>query len=127
MRTAVTALQMAIRLDAAILVILGLLFWTGNAFNLIPIHMLLGLLLVLMLWAIAALGATQGVPIGMVVAAGIWGLVVVWLGLNQDSLLPGDLHWIIRVLHLLVGVAAVGLAESIGVRIRHAPVPATSG
>src|SRR5690242_19443768 len=41
-----------LRLCAALAVILGILFWSGNALNLIPIHMLLGLLVVLSLWIV---------------------------------------------------------------------------
>ena len=126
MRTATTILNMAIRLDALILVTLGVLFWTGNAFDLIPVHMLLGILLVLCLWTLAILGWRGGAPVGLALGAIGWGLVVVWLGLNQQTLVPGDLHWLIRVLHLLVGIAAVGLAETLGARARRAPAH-TSG
>jgi len=126
MRIAVLTLQWAIRLLAVVLVVLGVLFWTGNAFQLIPVHMLLGFLLVLALWGLAIVGAIARVPVGIVVAAVVWGVVVIWLGVNQDSLLPGDLHWIIRILHLLVGVAAVGLAESLAARIRRSQPAASS-
>ena len=44
-----------------------------------------------------------------------WGLT--W-SMDQAELLPGDLHWLIRVLHLLIGIGAVGFAETLGVRIR---------
>jgi hypothetical protein len=120
MKSALTVLQIGILLDAVVLVVLGILFWTGNALTLIPLHMLLGLLFVLGLWIMAVLGLKAGVPRGLVVVAIVWGLVVVWFGLNQDSLVPGDLHWLIRVLHLLVGVAAVGLAEALAGRARRA-------
>jgi len=36
--------------------------------------------------------------------------------MTQDSLLTGDLHWLIKVVHLLVGLGAVGQAESLAVR-----------
>src|SRR3954454_20241702 len=98
MSTALRALQMIIRLDALLLLVLGVLFWTGNALTLIPLHMLLGLLLVVLLWAMAGLAATRHAPIGMVAGAVVWGLIVLWLGLTQDSLLPGSMHWIIQVL-----------------------------
>jgi hypothetical protein len=39
--------------------------------------------------------------------------------LNQARLLPGDFHWIIQVLHLLVGLAAIGLGEDLAGRIRN--------
>jgi hypothetical protein len=117
MRTAATILQMGIRLDALVLLVLGVLFWTGNAFALVPLHMLLGIVLVLGLWVLAIL-AWRAAPPGLVIGAVVWGLIVVWLGLNQQTLVPGDLHWLIRVLHLLVGLAAIGLAEALGRRIR---------
>jgi hypothetical protein len=46
----VIALQWLIRLLAVVQLTLGTLFWTGNALTLIPVHMLLGLLLVIGLW-----------------------------------------------------------------------------
>ncbi len=33
------------------------------------------------------------------------------LGLTQTQLLPGQSHWVIEVVHLLVGLGAIGLAE----------------
>ena len=39
---------------------------------------------------------------------------------TQDSLLPGPNHWIIQILHLLLGMAAVGMGEAIGGRMRRA-------
>jgi hypothetical protein len=38
--------------------------------------------------------------------------------------MPGSAHWVIRLLHLLVGLAAMGLGERLGERIR-AERPAT--
>ena len=52
----------------------------------------------------------------MAAVAFVWGVIVVALGMTQDSLLTGDLHWLIKVLHLLVGLGAVGMAESLAVR-----------
>jgi hypothetical protein len=33
--------------------VLGVLFWTGNALTLIPVHMLAGIVLILALWTLA--------------------------------------------------------------------------
>ena len=41
----------------------------------------------------------------------VWGVVIAALGFSQQRLLVGDLHWIIRVLHLVVGMAAMPIAE----------------
>jgi hypothetical protein len=93
------------------MIVLGLLFWTGSALALIPVHMLVGLLLVLTLWTIAVLAARTGEQPGLVAAGLLWGLVVPILGVTQDQLLPGPAHWTIKVLHLLLGLGAIALAE----------------
>src|SRR5207249_4047957 len=109
----VIGLQLLIRILAVVQVTLGILFWTGNAFTFIPLHMLSGLLLVLAIWLQAGLALRFSGSLGLAVLAFGWGAVVVALGMTQDSLLPGDLHWLIKVLHLLVGLGAVGLAEAL--------------
>jgi uncharacterized membrane protein YuzA (DUF378 family) len=57
----------------------------------------------------------------LVALAAVWGLVVLVLGLNQTRLLVGSAHWLIEVLHLLVGIAAVGMAEGLAARIKERP------
>jgi hypothetical protein len=54
MRTTLTVAHLVVRVLGPILILLGLVFWTGNALVLVPVHMLLGLVLVLALWTIAA-------------------------------------------------------------------------
>ncbi len=44
------------------------------------------------------------------------------LGMTQDRLLVGDAHWVIQVLHLLVGLGGMGLAGALAARIRHTRV-----
>jgi hypothetical protein len=126
MKTAATVLRIFVGLDGLILIALGLLFWTGNADPLVPVHMLLGIALVLALWVLAALAAVAGVNPGLVALTFVWGLIVLALGLTQTRLLPTDGHWIIQVLHLLVGITAIALAQILARRItsRRASPPA---
>jgi hypothetical protein len=118
MKIATTVLQMLVRLSGLTLIVLGMLFWTGHALTLIPVHMLVGFVLVLSLWALAVLAARVGVHPGLVILAMLWGGLVPVLGLTQDRLLPGDAHWMIQVLHLLVGLGAIGQAEGLAARIK---------
>lgn len=118
--TVATVVQMLIRLLGVIVLVLGLFMWTGNGAGLVGLHMLLGLLLVLLLWVLAFLGARAGAPGGTVGAVVVLGLLVPLLGMSQSQLLPGDQHWVIQVLHLLLGAAAVGAAESLGRRLKAA-------
>jgi hypothetical protein len=118
MSRATTAIQMLVRATFVVQLVLGVLFWTGNALDLVPLHQTIGFVLVFGLWALAILAARAGVPPALVALAAVWGLVVPVLGLNQTRLLTGSAHWLIEVLHLLVGVAAVGMAEGLAARVK---------
>jgi hypothetical protein len=119
MQSILTISHMLVRLSGVLLLILGLLIWTEpSLFYLVNVHMLLGIVLVLSMWVLAAVSVRAGVPIGLAAGVAVAGLVVVVLGVTQRSLLPGSSHWVIQVVHLLIGMAAVGSAEAIGGRLR---------
>jgi uncharacterized membrane protein HdeD (DUF308 family) len=111
MKTAANVLRILVSAIGAIMIVLGLLFWTGNALALISLHMLLGIILVLMLWVIAVIALVARVNPILALTGLVWGLIVPILGITQFQLLPGSLHWIIQVLHLLVGLTAIALAN----------------
>jgi hypothetical protein len=118
MRSTVTALQMGIRVVGVVQLALGVLFWTGNALGLVDLHQLIGILLVLALWTQAALAHRAGVPGGLVAGAAVYGLIVPIVGLTQRELLPGSAHWVIQVIHLLLGIGLIGLAENLATRAK---------
>lgn len=118
MKTATAIFQWLVRLTGALQLGLGVFIWTGNADALIPIHIVSGVVLVLSLVALAILAARVGVQPGFVALAIVWGLVVLILGLTQERLLPGPAHWVIQVLHLLLGLGAIGQAENLARRIK---------
>jgi hypothetical protein len=120
MQIATTIVNMLLRLAGLIAIVLGLLFWTGNALPLIPIHMLVGIIVVLALWTLAILAFRAGVNPGLVALAIVWGLIVLILGMTQNGLLPGSWHWVIQVLHLLLGLGAIGQGEGLARRIKQA-------
>jgi hypothetical protein len=123
MRSTITGIQMFVRVTGVIQILLGLAFWTGNALGLVDLHQLLGILLVLALWTLAALAHRAGVPAGLVALAAVWGLAVVVVGLTQQNLLPGSAHWVIEVLHLLLGIGLLGLAENLAARAKAGLAP----
>ena len=124
MQSTTTVALNLIRLSGLIQIVLGLLFWTGNALTLIPAHMLIGFTLVLTLWVLAILAARAGIAPGIVAFALLWGALVLALGLTQGRLLPGDNHWLIQLLHLIVGLVAIGQGEGLAIRIMQAGRPA---
>jgi hypothetical protein len=118
MTRASTAVQMLIRACFVVQLLLGGLFWTNNARGLVDLHQLIGFVLVIAIWVQSGLAARAGVSLGLVAFTVLWALVVPILGLSQTELLPGSAHWVIQVLHLLVGIVAVGLAERLATAIR---------
>ena len=110
---------MILRIAALITLILGLIFWTSNvANNLVPVHMLLGLIVTLALLILGGVMITVKGGLGLGIAAIVLGLIVPILGLTQTQLLVGSLHWIIQVVHLLIGLMAIGMGEMIAGRYR---------
>ena len=118
MKTATTVAQMLVRFTGLINIVLGVLFWTHHALTLIPVHMQVGYVFVLSLWVLALLAARAGVNPAFVGLAIVWGFLVSALGMTQDRLLVGNIHWVVQVLHLLVGMVGMGQAEGLAARIR---------
>lgn len=108
--------QMLVRITGLLQIVLGLVFWSGNAKGLVPVHMVSGTILVLSLWALAVAGARAGIGNGLVALAAVWGLIVLGLGFSQKSMMHGDAHWVIQVVHLVVGLVAIAMAERLGTR-----------
>ena len=91
---------------------LGLLHWFFHI-SFIELHMLFGVLVTLTL-LIAGIVAvfTKGLRAQGAIAI-VFALIVPVFGITQMQILVGDFHWLIRMAHLLVGVAAVSLTERI--------------
>ncbi len=115
---------MLLRLCVLLAVILGILFWLNivtPAGTIRDVHMLLGVLVVVTLWIIGVMLLTQGgSAIGVAVAALAWGALVLYVGTQQERMLPGSAHWIIQVVHLLLGLGAAGMGETCARRYRAA-------
>ena len=89
---------------------LGILFWTGHALFLIPLHMAVGLLFVVSLLSLAVLTARVGAPRPPVIILATLAVVIGVVGFIQAQLLPGPDHWIVRVAHLALGILAMPIA-----------------
>lgn len=118
MMTTTAVARWLVRILGIILIILGVLFWAGHALQLVPLHMLLGLLFVLALWVLAGVAYRAGGLAGFATAVVVWGVIVLAFGMGQRSLLPGSAHWVIQALHLLIGLAAMGLGDRLAERVR---------
>jgi hypothetical protein len=109
-----------LRASAVLALILGILNWVGILpDSLIGIHMILGIIVVLSLWVLGGIIATTRGGIGLAIGAIVLGLITLALGLTQQQILPdANSHWIIQVVHLLLGLSAIGMGEAISGRYR---------
>jgi len=118
MRPFAIVVQNLIRVLFLVLLVLGFMFWSGHALNLVQWHMHLGELLVAALWLLAVVALVKRVAPVLSIVALLWGLLVVFFGMRMPVLMPGPAHEAIRLIHLLIGVVAIGLAEVIGARVK---------
>ena len=105
-------LLMLMRVLAGVQVVLGVGFWTGHWYGLVPVHIVSGVTYVLLLWGLAIVALVRRHAPGLASFAIVWGLVIPALGFAQFQLLAASPHhWIVRVVHLVVGLAAMPIAE----------------
>jgi hypothetical protein len=119
MKNATTAARMVVRACGTLALVLGLLFWLGDVRQLMPLHMLFGIIMVLAMWLLSALGFKAGVAPALLVATFLWSLLLADLGLMQTSLLtgPGEPHWLVQLLHLVIGMGGMAISEVLAGRI----------
>lgn len=110
MRNLVKVLLMVARVLVGLQIVLGLLIWFGKI-SLRQPHIAIGSLYVLDLWVLGIIALFALSARGLSLLTLLMGGVIMWLGVAQTTLLVGPAHWAIRVLHLLLGVAAMGLVE----------------
>ena len=112
-----------LRACATLALILGIVLWSVDIKGaLVLVHMLLGIIVVISLWILAYAIATapRGKNIGLAVGAFVLGLLQAFIGLTQTNslYLSPSTHWIIQVLHLLLGLLAIGIGEVIAGRYK---------
>lgn len=127
MRTVMKAAVATMLACGGLLMVLGIVIWTGTADQLVGAHVALGVVLIVSLWTIIVIAARSGVPTGIVAFAAGWSVVVVVLGVVQEELVPGSFHWTIQVLHVVISMGAIWWGRRLARLIRQkAQAAATS-
>jgi hypothetical protein len=102
-----------------IALILGLLFWGHKATHLIPLHMLLGFLVMGALWVVGIGQAFfRGGSWSVAACALIVGILLAVLGITQTSLMVGEYHWVVQIVHLALGLSAIAIGHIAAARYR---------
>ncbi|MFL5616731.1 MAG: hypothetical protein ACJ796_23925 [Gemmatimonadaceae bacterium] len=103
-----------VRIAGTLQLVTGALFWTGRAYTFLPLHIISGTLIVLTLGVVAVLALIAPTRRGLAVFGLLWGVALLAFGLRQAAILVGPMHWIVRVVHLVMGLAAMALAGTLG-------------
>ena len=105
---------MVMRVSIAFQVVVGLALWAGHWKQLTDAHVNVGILFVLLLWFLGVTRLVKGPDRALAALAIAWGAAVGYVGFTQQSLLLGDLHWVVRPGHLAIGMLAMPIAERLG-------------
>jgi len=108
---------MLIRIVGLLQLVLGIVFWTGNAEKLVIAHILLGLVLTIALLLLTFRAYRTGVVRWLVIMAAVWAVGLPLWGILQEKIFPESLTWLAQVLHLLCGLGAIGIGEMLAVHI----------
>lgn len=121
----VRLISLIARVALLVTMTLGVLFWIAQMpvlqrllillvqINLTSIHEGFGIIGVLALLVLgnAAISTREIRPLG--VGSMIYALLVPVFGLTQALILVGNLHWLIQIAHLLMGIGAMFLARKV--------------
>ncbi len=119
MTSLVIALRWVARLDGVAALILGILLWSGSTAQL-KIHILTGFVMTLTLLLLGLVGFFVRIKPVMPIVSIAWAVLLPYIGFAQLHLFPGASHVVIQVIHLLIGICAIGVAEALGAKITRA-------
>jgi hypothetical protein len=91
--------------------VLGFFLWQGRLPGTLRLHMTLGALVAVYLAIISVAAGLARVRPPMALVGLLWAAATVYVGVNQNIMIPGASHWVIEVVHVLLGVGAIGLVE----------------
>lgn len=125
MLTLTKVLVMLARLLFVIELVLGTYIWTAYGLPTLNIHIGLGFVMTIVVLVLAVIALAR-----RMVMLGVIGVVIAvltpYIGLKQiPAMAFMPTLGLIQILHIVTGLAAIGVAEAIGARVRKSLRPAT--
>jgi hypothetical protein len=96
--------------------LLGITLWLGRGYSLLRLHMWLGFIVAFALLAIVVLSLLAKVKPALPIISLLWAVALPVVGIAQLHVMPGGNHWIIQIIHLILALGAIGLAEALAKR-----------
>lgn len=91
--------------------LLGVFLSQGRLTGTLRLHMTLGALVAVYLAMLSLAAGFARVRPPMALVGLLWAAATVYVGLKQNVMMQGSSHWVIEVVHVLLGVGAIGLVE----------------
>jgi uncharacterized membrane protein HdeD (DUF308 family) len=113
-------LQWVVRIAGLVAILLGMSFWAGPGIAPVSVHMTVGGLVALALAILAVTALINRVRLPVAVVALLWAFATVAVGTVQDWWIGAGSHVLIEVIHLVLGVGAIGLAEMLAAALNRA-------
>ena len=110
------ALVWILRLTFLASLALGIGLWMGHGYAFLQVHMWLGFIVTFALLLIVLLSFLARVRPALPLISLLWAIALPFIGIAQLRMMPGPNHWVVRVVHLLLGLGAIGLGEALAKR-----------
>ncbi len=122
MNILVRVAAMGVRIFGAIVLVLGIIFFFASNLTdnntVLLIHITSGVIVALSVIVLGSAQAMRGGSPGLAAGAIVLGIAAYFFGLYQANILPDNGHWIIEILHLVIGIALIGLGEMSGAKFK---------
>ncbi len=116
MNASIKALRWILRIAFLLALAIGVALWTGHGFTLLRFHMWLGFLAAFDLLALVVYGFLSRINPALPIIALLWAIALPVIGIAQMKIMLGPNHWVIEVVHLILGLGAIGLGEALSKR-----------
>ena len=114
----IVILHWILRIAFLISLVLGCALWAGRGYAYLQLHMWLGFIITFTLLAMVILSLIARLKPALPLITLVWTIALPVFGIAQLKLMPGPDHWIVRVVHLILGLGAIGLGEALCKRVR---------
>jgi hypothetical protein len=113
MTLSITLLRWVLRIGFLIAIALGLALWSGRGYAYVQPHMWIGFILTFDLLFLVILSLLARVRLALPLFTLVWAIALPVLGIAQTRIMAGASHWLIQVVHLILGLGAIGLGEAL--------------
>jgi hypothetical protein len=121
MTTSINLLTWILRLAFLAALIIGVALWMGQGYSLVRLHMWLGFIITFVLLALVVVALLARMKPALPLITVLWAVALPVIGIAQLRIMPGPNHWLIRVIHVILGLGAIGLGEALAKRSKLRP------